>query len=856
MLFELFNSLILVGLSTFVLVSIINLKIKWIKMRIIFIVLIIVFERALCVSAQVKLPSMDIFPMKSEMYKKGWIDFNKNGKKDVYEDPKQDIEKRLDDLLIQMNLEEKANQLATYYGYKTVLEDSLPTKEWKTSMLRHGIANIDEHLKMTVYDLERMALSITETQRFFVEYTRLGIPVDFTCEGIRGLCAYKATSFPSMNGLGCTWDKELAYLQGVVEGREARVLGYTNVYAPILDVARDQRWGRWEGTIAEDPYLVARMGVEMTKGIQAQQVVSTPKHFVGYGDCKAARQWDARTDPHITPSEMYYIHEYPFRKVFQEAGALGVMCAYNDYDGVPLSGSYHYLTKVLRDEMGFKGYVVSDSHAIGRLATVHKVAMDEKESCLQTLQAGLNVRTEFDKPDNYVRYIRELVEEGRLPIERVNELVRQVLYVKFWIGLFDNPYTGSPEVAARVVSSKKHLDIALRASRECLVLLKNEQKLLPLEDKYKRIAVIGPNADTNGYIPTHYGPYEYTHFSSVLDGLREVYKESKDISVRYAKGIGLTSKGWPENELIPDTLTLQEQKSIREAVELANESDVVVLALGDGTQTSGESRTRSSLDLPGHQEELLRAIVKTGKPVVLVLIWGHPATINFADKYCSAILAAGYPGAQGGRAIAETLKGEYNPGGKLTGTWPKSVGQLPMNIPTKPNANMEEMKHYTVANKGLLYCFGHGLSYTSFEYNSISIDSIYSNTGNVSVSCQVTNSGDIAGDEVVQLYINDVLSSTTTYEKNLRGFERVHLMPGESKTVTFQIVPDDLVLINANHERVIEPGEFKVMIGASYEDIRLTDSFYFRSMPKGIESIEKEKNRAKMINDADNKELF
>ena len=260
--------------------------------------------------------------------------------------------------------------------------------------------------------------------------------------------------------------------------------------------------------------------------------------------------------------------------------------------------------------------------------------------------------------------------------------------------------------------------------------------------------------------------------------------------------------------------------------------------------------------MPGHQEELLRAIVKTGKPVVLVLIWGHPATINFADKYCSAILAAGYPGAQGGRAIAETLKGEYNPGGKLTGTWPKSVGQLPMNIPTKPNANMEEMKHYTVANKGLLYCFGHGLSYTSFEYNSISIDSIYSNTGNVSVSCQVTNSGDIAGDEVVQLYINDVLSSTTTYEKNLRGFERVHLMPGESKTVTFQIVPDDLVLINANHERVIEPGEFKVMIGASYEDIRLTDSFYFRSMPKGIESIEKEKNRAKMINDADNKELF
>lgn len=825
------------------------------EMKKVLVVFILGCLSIIYASAQVKLPSMDVFPKKNGIYKKGWIDFNKNGKKDIYEDPNQDVEKRLDDLLSQMNIEEKANQLATYYGYKVVLEDSLPTKAWENSVLRHGIANIDEHHARTDRDLERIAVSIAETQRFFVEYTRLGIPVDFTCEGIRGLNAFKATSFPSMNGLGCTWDKELAYLQGVVEGKEARTLGYTNLYAPILDVPRDQRWGRWEGSIAEDPYLVARMGVEMSKGIQSQQVVSTPKHFVGYGDCEAARQWDARTDPHITPSEMYYIHEYPFCKVFQEAGALGVMCAYNDYDGVPMSGSYHYLTEVLRNEMGFKGYVVSDSHAIGRLATVHKVAADEKESCLQALLAGLHVRTEFDKPDNYVRYIRELVEEGRLPIERVNELVRQVLYVKFWIGLFDNPYTGSSKEITRVMSSKEHLDIALRASRECLVLLKNEQKLLPLENKYKRIAVIGPNADTNGYIPTHYGPHGYTHFSSVLDGLKEIYKNDKDIIVRYSKGIELINKGWPENELIKDTLTNREQQSIQEAVKLANESDVVVLALGDGTQTSGESRTRSSLDLPGHQEELMQAIVKTGKPVVLVLIWGRPATINFADKYCPAILAAGYPGAQGGRAIAEALKGEYNPGGKLTGTWPKSVGQLPMNIPAKPNANMEEMKHYTVANKGLLYCFGHGLSYTSFKYDSISIDSIYTNTGNVSVSCRVTNIGNVPGDEIIQLYVNDVLSSTTTYEKILRGFERVHLMPGESKVVTFQIVPDDLILINTMRERVVEPGEFKVMIGASYEDIRLTESFYVRSTPKRTDSIEKG-GRAKMINDADNKDLF
>lgn len=802
------------------------------------------------VMAQIKLPSMNTFPVKSEIYKKGWIDLNKNGKKDLYEDPKQPIEKRLDDLLSQMTLAEKAGQLATYYGYNKVLKDSVPVAEWSTSVLQCGIANIDEHLNGEIYDLKRLVTAIKETQRFFVEYTRLGIPVDFSNEGIRGLCAPKATSFPSMNGLGTTWDRELAYLQGTIEGKEAKVLGYTNVYAPILDVVRDQRWGRWEGSMGEDPYLVAQLGIAMAKGIQEQKVVSTPKHYVGYGDCKAARQWDARTDPHITPSEMYYIHEYPFRKVFQEAGALGVMCAYNDYNGVPMSGNYHYLTEVLRQEMGFKGYVVSDSYAIGRLAGVHKVAADQKEACLQALQAGLNVRTEFDKPDDYIRYIQELVKENRLSIKRVDELVRQVLYVKFWIGLFDQPYVGSVEKAEKVVSSEEHLQTALRASRECLVLLKNEKRMLPLEDKYKRIAVIGPNADSKGYVPTHYGPRGFSHFVSVLDGLKQVYKENKSISIRYAKGIDLVHKGWPENELIRDTLSAEEQQSVKEAVDLANNSDVVVLVVGDGVQTSGESRTRSSLDLPGHQEELLQALVRTGKPVVMVLIWERPASINYADMYCPAILAAGYPGAQGGLAIAEALKGIYNPGGKLNGTWPKTVGQLPMNVPTKPNANMEELHYHTAANKGLLYCFGHGLSYTDFQYDSMHIDSVQTNTGRVRVSCRVTNVGTMPGDEVIQLYINDVISSTTTYEKNLRGFERIHLFPGESRTVTFTITPDDLVLINAQNERVIEPGEFKVMLGSSYDDIRLSDSFFVGGKkPMPLQTIPEKP--VKIMNDMD-----
>ncbi len=778
--------------------------------------------------------TQEVFPHKKEIYKKGWIDFNKNGKKDIYEDPAQAIDKRVEDLLSQMNLNEKSCQLATFYGYKKALEDSVPTREWLTNILKDGIANIDEHLNKEISDAGLLATALAETQRFFVEYTRLGIPVDFSNEGIRGLCATGATSFPSMNGLGCTWNKNLAYKQGVIEGEEARAMGYTNIYAPILDVPRDQRWGRWEGSLGEDPYLVARMGVAMAKGIQSQQVVSSPKHYVGYGDCKAARQWDSRTDPHITPSEMYYIHEYPFRKVFQEAGSLGVMCAYNDYDGIPMAGNHHYLTDILRGEMGFKGYVVSDSYAIGRLDAVHKVTSNYKESTRKALEAGLNVRTEFNDPTEYITNIRELVNEGQLSMETVDEMVKDVLYVKFWLGLFDNPYSGSPQNASKIVSSEEHLAEALQASRECLVLLKNADQFLPLGNKYRRIAVIGPNADSNGYVSTHYGPQGYQRFTSVLDGLKNVYK-GQDVEINYAKGIDIVSKGWPDNELVEDTLSDAEQHSVAEAVALANRSDVAVVVLGDDVRTSGESRTRSSLNLPGHQENLLKAIVRTGKPVVLVLIWGRPMTINFADRYCPSILAAGYPGAQGGQAIAEALKGDYNPGGKLNGTWPKTVGQLPMNIPTKPNANYEPMEYHTIANKGLLYCFGHGLSYTQFAYEGLQIDSVRTSTAHVQVSCRVTNTGQVAGDEVVQLYINDVVSSTTTYEKNLRGFERIHLNPGESRIVSFPIVPDDLILINEQKKRVVEPGEFKVMIGSSYDDIRLTGSFYYRTdIPSGI----------------------
>ena len=542
-------------------------------------ILTVLVLMSISITAKVNLPSEKIYPHLNKIYKKGWIDLNKNNRKDIYEDPSQPIERRIDDLLKQMNIEEKAGQLVTYYGYKKVLTDSIPTQRWMNTVLKHGVANIDEHLNGEIYDLDRLTTCMNETQRFFIEYTRLGIPVDFTNEGIRGLTAPGATSFPSMNGLGCTWNRSLAYTMGKIEGSEARAMGYTNVYAPILDVARDQRWGRWEGSISEDPFLVAELGVAMARGIQDQKVVSSPKHYVGYGDCKAARQWDARTDPHITPSEMYYIHEYPFRRVFKEAGALGVMCAYNDYNGIPIAGNYHYLTEVLREEMGFKGYVVSDSYAIGRMDGIHKTTHNGKESCLKALLAGLNVRTEFNTPDQYAQWICELVAEGKLPEKRIDELVGHVLYVKFWLGLFDNPYPANPQTAHDNVATPANLQSALDASRQCLVLLKNQDATLPLGNKYKKIAVVGPNAKSRAYIPTHYGPRGYGNYVSVFDGIKNIYKDT-DISVEYAKGIDHVNKGWPENELIDDTLTTAEQNDIAQAVTLAKNSDIVIAVMG------------------------------------------------------------------------------------------------------------------------------------------------------------------------------------------------------------------------------------------------------------------------------------
>jgi beta-glucosidase len=766
---------------------------------------------------------------KKDIYHSGWIDLNKNGRMDVYENPKVDIETRITDLLSQMTLEEKTCQTATLYGYNRVLKDELPTPEWKNQVWKDGIANIDEHLNgwgagsKSIYatDIEKHVWAMNEVQRFFIEDTRLGIPVDFTNEGLRGVAFQVSTSFPSELGVGNTWDPELAREIGRITAREARALGYTNIYAPTLDVSRDQRWGRVEDTYGEDPYLASRLGVEMVKGLQENYTVAaTAKHFAVYSVGKGAREGQARTDPQVSPREIENILLPPFEAAIKQANVLGVMSSYNDVDSIPVTGSDYWLTQRLRKDFGFRGYVVSDSAAVEYLYNKHAVAADMKDAVRQSIMAGLNVKTNFTRPEDFILPLRELVKEGKVPVKVLDDRVRDVLRVKFMIGLFDHPYIESANTAKAIVNSAAHQQVALRAARESIVLLKNDKNILPLNKQIKSIAVIGPNADDQSLTNYRYGPSAVTSVT-VRQGIQNLL--GNGVKVNYAKGCEVTSEHWPEIEVLPEPLTKDEQRMIDEAVEAARNSEVAVVVLGDSAKTVGETTSRTSLDLPGRQLELVQAVYAVGKPTIVVLLNGRPMSINWVNKYVPGIIEGWFPGAQGGTAIAEVLFGDYNPSGKLTMTFPKTVGQIPFNFPTKPNAQWEGEKSRV---NGALYYFGHGLSYTSFSYKNLSITPRQQKmNGSVVVSLDVQNTGTREGTEIVQLYTRDLVSTVTTYEKNLRGFQRVSLQPGETKSISFTLKPADLSLWNREMKFVVEPGMFRVMVGSSSEDIRLQGEF-------------------------------
>ena len=759
------------------------------------------------------------------IYHKGWIDFNKNGKMDLYENPKAPLEDRVQDLLSQMTLEEKTCQMATLYGSGRVLKDALPQNNWKTEVWKDGIGNIDEeHNGLGAFKSEysfpyaKHVNAKHTIQRWFVEKTRLGIPVDFTNEGIRGLCHDRATYFPAQCGQGATWNKKLIARIGEVEAKEAVALGYTNIYSPILDIAQDPRWGRCVETYGEDPYLVGELGKQMITSLQKYNLVATPKHFAVYSIPIGGRDGKTRTDPHVAPREMRTLYIEPFRMAFQEAGALGVMSSYNDYDGEPITGSYHFLTEILRQEWGFKGYVVSDSEAVEFISNKHKVADTYEDGIEQAVNAGLNIRTHFTPPADFILPLRKAVDNGKISQETLDKRVAEILRIKFRLGLFDNPYRGNGKQAEQIVHSKEHQAVSLEAARQSLVLLKNETNLLPLSKSIRSIAVIGPNANEQTQLICRYGPAN-APIKTVYQGIKELLPHTEVI---YKKGCDIIDPHFPESEILDFPKTAEEVQLMEEAIRAAKQAEVVVMVLGGNELTIREDRSRTSLNLPGRQEELLKAVCATGKPIILVMLDGRASSINYAAAHIPAILHAWFPGEFCGQAVAEALFGDYNPGGRLAVTFPKSVGQIPFAFPFKPGSDESS----STSVYGALYPFGHGLSYTTFTYSDLHISPSHQGVqGDIHVSCKIKNTGKIKGDEVVQLYLRDEISSVTTYTKVLRGFERISLKAGEEQTVHFRLRPQDLGLWDKNMNFRVELGSFKVMLGASSTDIRLHGQF-------------------------------
>jgi beta-glucosidase len=762
---------------------------------------------------------------KISIYRNGWIDFNKNGRMDVYEDPNAPVDARVDDLLSQMSLDEKTCQLATLYGSGRVLKDALPAPQWKNEIWKDGIANIDEQANGIGSYGSQLSFPWTNSidnrqtiQRWFVEQTRLGIPVDYTNEGIRGLCHDRATMFPAQCGQGATWNRELIADIARVTAEEAIALGYTNIYSPILDIAQDPRWGRVVESYGEDPYLAGELGLQTVKTLQAHQLVSTPKHFAVYSVPVGGRDEGTRTDPHIAPREMRTLYLEPFRKAFMDGRALGVMSSYNDYDGIPITGNHYFLTEILRNQFGFKGYVVSDSEAVEFLLSKHRVAADSVDGVAQAINAGLNVRTNFSLPQTYILPLRQAIKEGKVTPETVDSRVRDVLKVKFWMGLFDNPYKGDTKTVNQIVHSAEHQAVSMKAALQSFVLLKNENNTLPLSKALKKVAVIGPNADEVQNLICRYGPAN-APIQTIYKGIKEYLP---DADVQYAKGCEIIDKYFPESELYTVPLDADEQQQLDEAVVLAKKSEVAVLVLGGNEKTVREEYSRSNLNLAGRQQQLLEAVYATGTPVVLLLIDGRAETINWADKNIPAIVHGWFPGEFMGPAAAQVLWGDYNPGGKLAVTFPKAVGQIPFAFPFKPGSDTKGF----VRVSGALYPFGYGLSYTGFEIKDLQLDKKEIKPDeNIQVSVKVCNTGSRAGDEVVQLYLRDDVSSVTTYEKVLREFERVSLQPGEEKTVSFALTPQHLSMWNRENQFVVEPGTFTVMVGNSSKDIKQTSQF-------------------------------
>jgi beta-glucosidase len=740
----------------------------------------------------------------------------------IYKNAAAKTEERVEDLLRRMTLEEKVAQLMGFWDAddsKTLIGDSTFKEEFFKEILKNGIGQIGP----VNLPIQKDIRFKNDIQKYLLEKTRLGIPALFHDEGCHGLMKPEATSFPMTIGFASSWDPKLFEQAFDVVAREMRSRGGQLALTPILDVARDARWGRIEETYGEDPFLNSRLGAAAVRGLQggptgeidSNHVMVTLKHFTGHGTPEGGLN---RSPGNVSMRELREVHLFPFEYVVKNTKPAAVMASYNEVDAIPSHANTWLLQEVLRKEYGFKGMIVSDYEGVRQLYADHKVAANPSEAALMAIKAG--VQCELPTPDAFP-WLVNLVQNGKLEVTVIDEYVRQLLTIKFKLGLFDKPYLSAKKAIIQVNKAESKA-LALKAAQESIVLLKNDKNILPLSvSKYKRIAVIGPNADF-AYLGGYSGTPLYN--VSVLDGIKK--KVGNKAEVVYAKGCEITKThkknsyyNWkyaPNAVLVP-----QEENAmlIHEAIQLSLTSDVVVLVIGDNENTCREAwhsnhlGDRASLDLLGSQMDLVKLIVATGKPVVVYLMGGRPLTINFIKDQVPAILEGWYMGQETGTAAADILFGDVAPSGKLTVSFPQSVGHIPAHYSYK---SMARAYNYMLSNNEPLFAFGHGLSYVNFDYKNLRLkDNIIKTTGATIVSVDITNTGTMKADEVVQLYIRDNISSVTRPVKELKGFERISLNAGETKTVEFTINKDALAFYDINMKYTVEPGTFNIMVGTA-----------------------------------------
>jgi beta-glucosidase len=744
-----------------------------------------------------------------------------------------------------MTLMEKVAQLGSCWVYE-VLAGTTFSQDKAQKLLKNGIGQITRlGGASNVKPAEAAALANT-IQKFLIETTCQKIPAVIHEECCSGYMARGATVFPQAIGVASTWEPELVEAMTNVIREQMRSVGAHHALAPVLDVARDARWGRVEETFGEDPYLVAQMGVAYVKGLQGTDwrngIIATGKHFVGYGISEGGMNW---APSHIALRELREVYLHPFEAAVKEAGMASMMNGYNELDGIPCGASHELLTEILRNQWGFDGTVVSDYFAVTMLMNYHFIARDKSEAARMALEAGMDVELPFT--DSFGSPLQEAVQQGKIKMELVDTAVRRVLTQKFALGLFEQPYVDEGKVALDTAQDRQ---LAREIAQKSIILLKNDGNLLPLDKNLTSVAVIGPNADV---VRNLFGDYAYP---AHMESLQEMKKqnnvfgmpvpEAHELAEDFIEAISVmeaikckVGAGTQVHYARGCEVQGNSTEGFAEAVEVARKAQVAIVVVGDKAGltddcTSGEARDRAVLTLPGVQSQLVKAIYDTGTPVVLVLVNGRPVTLEWIAESVPAIVEAWFPAEEGANAIADVLFGDVNPSGKLPITFPRAVGQIPIFYGHRPSGGRSNWKiNYVETSAKPLYPFGYGLSYTQFEYGNLRVSpQRVKPGGSVSIELDIKNTGQRAGDEIVQLYTHQNVSYITRPVKELKGFKRITLNPGETRTVVFELPMSLLGFYDGRNQFGVEPGTVEVMVGSSSQDIHCHGAFEIRGKRK------------------------